>query len=584
LVQISDTALSLCEEIAININYFQQNQAERLVAAGRMLLIVFTLFAIRLYPPKAGNHIELVYYLLAGYLCYSVFLVLMAWRTHPAAFQYATAASIIDLLFFAVVMVLTRAPAIPFSAFIVFCLASASLSRLQRHGIVLTVAVALCIEITLFFFPGDLSAAMAPQINHAIYRTGYLTIVAAFFWYLGAYELRQRVKMAGLARWPRIGTEEVASEVSNILQHTASLLPAPRILLLWQEEEESFLHVACWSSGQFRHSLEPPESFGSLVAESLEGADFLCRNADAEKSTVLFRLPTGFEQRQGVPPLHPELQAQFSIKSVLSFGIRSERMAGRLLMLDKGKMDTDDLLLGKIIAREVACSLEQLYQHKRCKQAAAMEERVRLARDLHDGVLQSLAAAVLQLDSLHRLMAKDPEDARRRLNNIQKLLLTEQQDLCSHIRQLKPPYPNLPEWDGDLPRRLRELGERIENQWGLQTSVDVNLNQTRLPWTMAQGIYFIIHEAMINAARHAEASSILAEICAANHRMRIVVTDNGHGFPFAGRHEHAALTEANIGPVILRERVASLGGRLAIESGKTGARLEITLPIQETMG
>ena len=568
--------------MAIDINNLQTNQAERLIAAGRMILTVFTLFAIRLHPPKADNHIELVYYLLAGYLCYSVFLAFLAWRPNPAPAQYATATYIVDLAFFAVVMVLTRAPASPFFAFIVFCLASASLQR--RGGIVATVAVALCIEIALFMFPGDLSAGMAPQVNRAIYRAGYLTIVAASFWYLGAYELTRRAGIAGLAGWPRTITDDIASGVGTILQHAASLLPAPRILLIWQEEDESFLHAACWSSGQCRHSLEPPESFGALAAESLEGADFLCRNAAAQEPMVLFSLPTGFEQRHGASPLHPELLERFSINSVLSFEIKRERIAGRLFMLDKDRMDTDDLLLGRIIAREVSCSLEQLYRHKRSNQAAAMEERIRLARDLHDGVLQSLAAAVLQLDALHRLMTKEPENARKRLNNIQKLLLGEQQNLCSHIRQLKPPYPNHPEWDGDLPRRLQELSERIESQWGLQASIDVDLNQTRLPWTMAQGIYFIIREAMINAARHAEASSILAEICAANHRLQIVVSDNGHGFPFAGRHEHAALAEANLGPVILRERVASLGGLLAIESGKTGARLEITLPIRETTG
>lgn len=113
--------------------------------------------------------------------------------------------------------------------------------------------------------------------------------------------------------------------------------------------------------------------------------------------------------------------------------------------------------------------------------------------------------------------------------------------------------------------------------------IDVNLRLTRLPSIIAQGVYFITHEALINAARHAAASSIKAEISSTDNQLQILVSDNGHGFSFTGNYDHAALTEKNLGPVVLRERVASLGGMLAIESGQAGVRLEITLPVPEEM-
>jgi signal transduction histidine kinase len=56
------------------------------------------------------------------------------------------------------------------------------------------------------------------------------------------------------------------------------------------------------------------------------------------------------------------------------------------------------------------------------------------------------------------------------------------------------------------------------------------------------------------------------------------VVDDGRGFPFSGRIDHDALISRNVGPVTLRERAASLKGRLAVESGARGARVEITLP------
>ena len=229
-------------------------------------------------------------------------------------------------------------------------------------------------------------------------------------------------------------------------------------------------------------------------------------------------------------------------------------------------------MLGRIVSLGASCNLDQFYQAKRLKHMAAVEERICLARDLHDGILQSLTAVSLQLEMTAQQMEKEPQTARQRLLKIQKLISAEHQNLRSHIQQLKPPYSSLPEWDGDLPQRLKEMGERIERQWGLSVGIDVNLHLTRLPWTMAREVHFIIREAVINAARHADASSIHAEISSTDHQLQIVVTDNGHGFPFTGRYDHADLTKANLGPVILRERVASLGGRLAIESGSTGAR------------
>ena len=65
--------------------------------------------------------------------------------------------------------------------------------------------------------------------------------------------------------------------------------------------------------------------------------------------------------------------------------------------------------------------------------------------------------------------------------------------------------------------------------------------------------------------------------------MYLVVADDGGGFPFRGRYDHARLAASNVGPVSLRERVASLGGQMAIESGETGARVEILLqpPLRE---
>jgi len=101
---------------------------------------------------------------------------------------------------------------------------------------------------------------------------------------------------------------------------------------------------------------------------------------------------------------------------------------------------------------------------------------------------------------------------------------------------------------------------------------------------LSHGAYLICHEAMVNAARHARASSISASVISYPQSLRIAITDNGSGFAFRGRYDQSALTKMNLGPVSLRERVAFLGGRLTIESGDLGASIEIVLPIMEKRG
>ena len=254
------------------------------------------------------------------------------------------------------------------------------------------------------------------------------------------------------------------------------------------------------------------------------------------------------------------------------------------LLRDPGfAMDRFIIRIGYLPVVAALLAYLSAYERQR-RQTAATEARIRLCRDLHDGLLQSLTGAALQLETARRLMEKDPQTARNCIADIQELIYTEQRDLRSQIRRLKPPYSTLPESQEDLAGRLKELAVRIERQWGPRVELDLKLDQKSLPGSVAHEVYFIVHEAMINAARHAKASSIRAEIIGGPHSLRIVVTDNGSGFSFRGRHDQSELAKMNLGPKTLRERIASLGGGLTINSGDRGACLEIALPIIEERG
>jgi signal transduction histidine kinase len=99
-----------------------------------------------------------------------------------------------------------------------------------------------------------------------------------------------------------------------------------------------------------------------------------------------------------------------------------------------------------------------------------------------------------------------------------------------------------------------------------------------VPKTLPQDIYYLVRETLLNAARHAGASSVDVELRVEDDEIRITVADNGRGFSFRGHYDHTTLMERKLGPVTLKGRIESLAGTLAIDSSEAGARLEISLP------
>lgn len=211
--------------------------------------------------------------------------------------------------------------------------------------------------------------------------------------------------------------------------------------------------------------------------------------------------------------------------------------------------------------------------------AAGSEERVRVARDLHDGVLQSLTGVGLRLAAVRSLLEKDPRAARESLESVQRLLTLEQRDLRFFIQELKPKPRSQAEVS--LAFRVTELVHRIELEWGLRAELRADGLEDPMPEALAREVYNVVRESLVNAARHGEASAVRLLIRRDGDRLFITVSDNGRGFPFEGRLTHAELAGGTLGPRNLFERVAALGGTLELDSGAAGARLEIGLPCCE---
>ncbi|HZV81927.1 MAG TPA: histidine kinase [Geobacteraceae bacterium] len=562
--------------------YVPKTQVEHLIATGRLVLASFFLMAIWLDPSEPSHFARLTYVILACYLAYSLVLGVATWRRNLIRGHLQIVTHGIDLLAFSTLMFLTEGPNSPFFVYFIFLLVCSTL-RWQWRGTLWSAVVTLSVVVALALLPSNLLHDHNFELNRFIIRVVYLAVVAILLGYLGAHEQSMRDVLTMLAEWPRTVSEELQAMTQQMLEHAATILDVPRILLVWEEEEEPWLHLVLWSQGGWHYTREHPGAFGTLVAEQLAGTSFFCRDAGDPHPQVVHNSPAGLQGWKGAP-LQQQLQERFDIGSVCVSELKGEKMMGYLMALDKKSMTVDDLVLGEIVAHEVAARFDNYFLLKELKQAATSDAQIRMARDLHDGLLQTLAGAALQLEAAVHLMDTEHHKARQCIQETQLLLAAEQRALRTLVNELKPGTHAASAEEFCLASRLEDLTGRIMRQWGIPVEIKLPSSPPLIPRNLSREIYFVVHEALINAVRHAAATELHAELFFEANNVHITVTDNGQGFSFHGRYDHDALCAMKRGPVTLRERINDLKGTLSIDSKQTGSRLDITLPLAEYGG
>jgi signal transduction histidine kinase len=265
---------------------------------------------------------------------------------------------------------------------------------------------------------------------------------------------------------------------------------------------------------------------------------------------------------------------------VLSAPFRTDYLAGRVFFSDLASPSADIMPLAEVVGREIGASLDQLHSYDRSRRLAIAEDRIRLARDLHDGVLQSLTGVRLELQSLARtdVASTAAPAGSDRLLAIERALAMEQRDLRRFIADLKPSSRTAA--GGSLAERLDEIQRRVALEWQAPVTIRVSPSELSVQAAFDHAVPLMVHEAIVNALKHGHPSRVSVDVRAAGDALRVVVSDDGCGFSFSGRYDHAALIAANAGPVSLLERVASLGGELAIDSSPAGSRVELVLPLE----
>jgi signal transduction histidine kinase len=202
-------------------------------------------------------------------------------------------------------------------------------------------------------------------------------------------------------------------------------------------------------------------------------------------------------------------------------------------------------------------------------------ERARVARELHDGVIQSLIGLEMEVDGWRRVPTADATENAARLAHIQQILRSQILDVRELMHQLKPPSiaPDR------LLDHLADVTDRFQRHTGISAQFLSDVDEMPLSAHVCGELARIVEEALVNVRRHSGARHVVVRVSAPDEYWRIEIDDDGRGFGFTGRHSHADLEVGRKGPVVIRERVRAIGGTLAIESSPgQGAKVEVWLP------
>jgi signal transduction histidine kinase len=246
---------------------------------------------------------------------------------------------------------------------------------------------------------------------------------------------------------------------------------------------------------------------------------------------------------------------------------------GALYLTDKigsEAFDEADQEVIEMLAAHAAVALVNARLYERSRELSVVEERTRVARELHDSVTQNLFGVVLAAEAAATLLHRDTDGARAQIERVQDLARAGMDELRALIFELRPPALA----DDGLAATLRKhvgVLRQVHHQ-------DIALLVAGVPRTggATDGeVFRIAQEAVHNALRHAHAKHIRVGLDARDGRLVLTVDDDGVGFDPAA----AALRSRRLGLTSMEERARALGATLTIASSAgSGTRVRLEVP------
>jgi nitrate/nitrite-specific signal transduction histidine kinase len=328
------------------------------------------------------------------------------------------------------------------------------------------------------------------------------------------------------------------------LEHVLKAMGAKVGAIHLLDEQRGVLNLAA-SRGVPRDQIDPAVSVPldlGLAGWVIEHGELLFIPNLAEAQRPLLVVPAGVDQAYiGVP-----IEARGRKLGVLS------------LVGDKGRQfSADEVALLASIADEVSLAIENARLHEQAEQLAVMEERNRLARELHDSVTQLLYSLTLFAEAGQRMVrARDFDRTEQYLHKLGETAQQAHREMRLLIYELRSPVLE----NEGLVNALQHRLDTVEKRAGLDACLQVSGN-VHLQALIEDGLFRIALEALNNALKHAKATTINVCLQEEDHQVTLKVIDDGKGFDL-----ETANNGGGLGLRGMRERAEYMGGSLEILS------------------
>ncbi|MBN1218806.1 MAG: PAS domain S-box protein [Anaerolineae bacterium] len=362
-----------------------------------------------------------------------------------------------------------------------------------------------------------------------------------------------------------INSELSLEQVLHKIAESAQALVRTRFAALGvRDSQGNFSHFITAGINQADHAQIGPMPIGRGLLGLLlhEGKSVIINDIAHHPDTV------------GFPNHHPVMQSLLGVPIFSSKGA----LIGALYLADKEDgsefVEADQQLI-EMLAYHAAIAIENARLYEQTQRLAILEEQERFARDLHDGIIQSIYGVGLSLDSAKAAISPTNDAARQQIDLSLKSLAQVITEVRNYIFDLRPQALK----DKGLYARMHGLIKelQINTTFTIKSEIDLDIN-SYLNESQASHVFHIAHEALANVIRHSKGRKIRLNLTRNNGLVTLLVEDDGTGFVVPTKIKHGHYGLAN-----MKKRVSLLGGaRFKIDSvPNQGTRVKLTLPSRE---
>ena len=562
----------------------EDSRVERVLAFSRLFLALTSLIAWQIHPVATGPYYHFGRFVLMGYLAHSLVLLALL-RIHRMPTRgFVLWAQVSDVAWPTLLCLFADAPNSIFFIFFLFAMLAAAF----RWGFVETMATAM-ISAGLLLFQAAVVAhgpavlqrmftsMEAPRI---IMRCGFLLMTGFLLGFLaeGEKEMRAEIDLTNrLLSQARVGGR-FAAALHDALIELGRVFDSQQVYEIVSQSSTGrvFKWVSSTSAEQFAEAREiAPAQQASEIMRGYPHTFYMQSTGQKPSSRIAALDEEGRRlepsQLQHLPMPVPGAHSVLVVSHEMG-----RDWTGRFVVVNAyvGRRRERELRFAQNVLRQVGPVLYSVYLFRRFRSRAGAVERARVARELHDTVIQSLISIEMQIDVLRRHGTNDSQ-LTLELQRIQDLLRQEVLNLRELIQTMRPPDVG-PHQFLDF---IAQLVERFSRDTGIAAQFVSELQEVTLPAATCRELARVVQEGLVNIRKHSGAQSAMVRFGSQNGSWKLVIDDDGKGFPFAGRFTLSELDDFRRGPTVIKERVRAVDGDMVIESNPGhGSKLEITVP------